>query len=191
MLTHLVNLKHVRPRRSTSSHLPRTGRCRRRSRPGPLARHRRCSGGDSEYTIPTGYSDTHVDWTSTVDARVIDVCGHLHDIDIIDPNPCPTHCPERGGGIALSAEVVGGPPTDYFGPIPPNNPPPSDITGRDAMPLRGELRNALRAATRRRGHLDTMGHCGIFSELPGARSPRRIRPAAATRSRAIRSARAR
>ena len=22
-----------------------------------------CSGGDSEYTIPTGYSDTHVDWT--------------------------------------------------------------------------------------------------------------------------------
>jgi hypothetical protein len=127
-----------------------------------------CSG-DSEYTIPTGYSDTHVDWTSTVDARAIDLYGHLHDVDIIDPNPCPVHCPERGGGLALSAEVRGGPATDYYGPSPPNNTPPADLTGATMCRSEAHYSTAFGNANGFAGHLDTMGHCGIFNELPAGR----------------------
>ncbi len=138
-----------------------------------------CNGGDSEYTIPTGYSDTHVDWTSTVDARVINTWGHLHDIDIIDSNPCLTHCPERGGGIALSAEVRGGPASDYFGPIPPNNPPPSDITGATLCRSEAYYGTSYGLAHGGAGHLDTMGQCGIFSEVPAGAQPEAYPPAAA------------
>src|SRR4029078_10116329 len=115
MLTHLVNLN------TQAKSVYVQGVCRWRplwetepARPLWLDIDNFCNGGDSEYTIPTGYSDTHVDWTSTVHARLINAWGPLHDIDIIDSNPCMTHCPERGGGIALSAEVRGGPAGDYF-----------------------------------------------------------------------------
>ena len=136
------------------------------------------AGGDGEYTIPTGYSDTHSDWTSTVDARVIDVYGHLHDIDIMDPNPCPTHCPERGGGQSLSAEVVGGPPTDYYGPNPPNNSPPADLTGATLCRSEAGYGTPFGATNGSAGHLDTMSHCGIFTDLPGTQSPLAYPPAA-------------
>ena len=130
-----------------------------------------CTGGNSEYTIPTGYSDTHVDWTVPQNARILGMAGHLHDIDIIDPNPCPVHCPSRGDPIALSAELVGGSSSDYFGPIPPNNPPPADIAG--ATLCRSEAFHNTTAGTtlRANGHLDTMSACGIFSELPAGAQP--------------------
>jgi hypothetical protein len=173
--------------------------------------------GDSEYTAPVGYSDTHVDWTSNVDGRFIALGGHLHDLDItnIGPcqnaldddsdgrvndgcpavnapetqctnavdddadgrvndgcpavaspeGPCTSHCAEKGHGIAVSAEVRGGPSGDYFGPIPPNRAPPSDLTGATACRSEAYYGTPW-AGTQWRGHLDTMSLCGIFNELP-------------------------
>jgi hypothetical protein len=125
-----------------------------------------CNGGNSEYTIPTGYSDTHTDWTVPQNARIIGMSGHLHDIDIIDPSPCPVHCASRGEAIALSAELVGGNNSHYFGPVPPNNPPPADITG--ATLCRSEAYHGTTFGTtiRANGHMDTMSICGINSEVP-------------------------
>ena len=77
-------------------------------------------------------------------ARIIGMSGHLHDIDIIDPSPCPVHCASRGEAIALSAELLGGDGNDYFGPIPPNNPPPADITGATLCRSRGVSRDRVR-----------------------------------------------
>jgi len=125
-----------------------------------------CSGGNSEYTIPTGYSDTHVDWTVPQNARIIAMSGHLHDIDIIDPSPCSVHCASRGEAIALSAELLGGPSGDYFGPIPPNNPPPGDITGATLCRSEGHHGSSVATTMRANGHLDTMSTCGINSEVP-------------------------
>jgi hypothetical protein len=138
-----------------------------------------CNGGDSEYTIPTGYSDSHVDWTSTVDARVINAWGHLHDVDIMDPTPCQTHCASDGGGIALSAEVRGGPSSDYFGPVPPNNPLPSDITGATLCRSEGNYGTSYGLANGGAGHLDTMSQCGIFSDVPAGAQPESYPPNAA------------
>jgi hypothetical protein len=180
MLTHLVNLNtqaktvyvqviyRTRPNSETEP-----------TRPVWLDIDSFCNGGDSEYTIPTGYSDTHVDWTSTVDARVINAWGHLHDIDIIDSNPCMTHCPERGGGIALSAEVRGGPAGDYFGPIPPNNPPPSDITGATLCRSEANYGTSYGLSRGGGGHLDTMSQCGMFGEVPAGAQPEMYPPNAA------------
>ena len=128
-----------------------------------------CSGGNSEYTIPTGYSDTHVNWTMPVDGRLIGMNGHLHDIDIIDPSWCPTHCASRGGAIALSAELVGGSASTYYGPIPPNNAPPADITGATLCRSEANHGTSFGAANGSNGHLDTDSNCGIFSDLPAGR----------------------
>ena len=84
---------------------------------------------DSEYTTPVGYNDTTVDWTSTVSGRLLGMAGHMHDVDITNSTPCVNHCPEKGHGIAVSAELLGGNSSDYFGPIPPGNAPPASLTG--------------------------------------------------------------
>lgn len=34
--------------------------------------------GDSEYSIPVGYSDTHRDWTVNVPGKVVGMIGHVH-----------------------------------------------------------------------------------------------------------------
>jgi hypothetical protein len=130
--------------------------------------------GDSEYTAPVGYSDTHdprqnadfgtYGWVSTVSGRMIGMAGHLHDVDVLSTTPCPIHCPEQGGGIAVSAEIVGAPNT-YYGPIPPNNPPPSDLTGTTICRSEGYYGTPF-AGTQWKGHLDTMSQCGVFSDLP-------------------------
>jgi hypothetical protein len=125
-----------------------------------------CAGGNSEYTIPTGYSDTHVDWTVPQNARIIGMSGHLHDIDIIDPSPCSVHCSSRGEAIALSAELVGGSSGDYFGPVPPNNPPPADITGATMCRSQAYHGTAFGTAIRANGHMDTTSLCGIFGDVP-------------------------
>ena len=122
--------------------------------------------GDSEYTIPTGYSDTHTTWTlpTGTNGKMIAIAGHLHDVDITGANPCDIHCPAEGGGIAVSAELVGGPST-YYGPIPPNNPPPADLTGTTLCRSEGYYGTAW-AGTQWKGHLDTMSTCGIQSDVP-------------------------
>jgi hypothetical protein len=183
MLTHLVNLNT----QSKTVYVQVIYRTRPLSeteptRPVWLDIDNICSGGDSEYTIPTGYSDTHVDWTSTVDARVISAWGHLHDIDIIDSNPCLTHCAERGGGIALSGEVRVGPSSDYFGPIPPNNPPPADITGATLCRSEANYGTSYGLAHGGAGHLDTMSSCGMFGEIPAGAQPEAYPPNAAYNS---------
>jgi hypothetical protein len=125
-----------------------------------------CSGGNSEYTIPTGYSDSHVNWTMPVDGRIIGMNGHTHDIDIITPSWCQTHCASRGGAIALSAELVGGNASTYFGPIPPNNAPPSDITGATLCRSEANHGTAFGAGNGTNGHLDTTGNCGVTTGVP-------------------------
>jgi hypothetical protein len=128
------------------------------------------SCGDSEYTIPVGYSNTTVDWTSTLEGRFLGLGGHLHDVDITNAQPCQVHCDHLGFGIAVSAEIRGGPRADYYGPKPPNNPPPADLTGATACRSEGYYGTTW-AGTQWNGHLDTMSACGIFTNLPaGAQS---------------------
>jgi hypothetical protein len=129
--------------------------------------------GDSEYSIPTGYSDTHdprlnaagqFGWVSTVGGRMIAISGHLHDVDITSASPCDTHCPAEGGGIAVSAELVGG-ANSYYGPVPPDNPPPADLTGTTLCRSEGYYGTPF-AGTQWKGHLDTMSVCGIRTDVP-------------------------
>ena len=123
--------------------------------------------GDSEYTAPLGYSDTTTSWTSTVTGRMVGIGGHLHDVDITNANPCDVHCPEQGGGIAVSAELVGGANT-YYGPVPPNNPPPATLTGTTLCRSEGYYGTTF-AGTQWKGHLDTMSQCGIQTDVPPGR----------------------
>jgi hypothetical protein len=125
--------------------------------------------GDSEYTAPVGYSNTNTSWTSTVNGRMVAISGHLHDVDITSANPCDTHCPAEGGGIAVSAELVGG-PNSYFGPVPPNNPPPATLTGTTLCRSEGSYGTPF-AGTQWKGHLDTMSECGIQSDVPPGAQP--------------------
>jgi hypothetical protein len=130
--------------------------------------------GDSEYTAPVGYSDTHdprqnadfgtYGWVSTVSGRMIGMAGHLHDVDILSSVPCTPHCASEGGGIAVSAELMEGPPS-YYGPVPPNNPPPADIAGTTLCRSEGNYGTPF-AGTVWQGHLDTMTQCGIWTDLP-------------------------
>jgi hypothetical protein len=139
--------------------------------------------GDSEYSAPVGYSDTHADWTSTVDGRMIAISGHLHDLDITNANPCiPAHCDALGDGIAISAEVLGGPASDYFGPSPPNNPPPADLTAATLCRSQGYYGSNWAVNTQGNqynGHLDTMSVCGVFTDKP-ASAQAEAYPASAT-----------
>jgi hypothetical protein len=135
--------------------------------------------GDSEYTAPIGYSDTHdprqnadfgtYGWISTVSGRMIAMAGHMHDVDILSSAPCTPHCAAEGGGIAVSAEVVGGAPS-YYGPVPPNNPPPADLTGTTLCRSEANYGTPF-AGTQWQGHLDTMTQCGVFSDLPAGHQP--------------------
>jgi Stress up-regulated Nod 19 len=38
--------------------------------------------GDSEYSIPAGYSDTHWDWQANVEGKIVAMGGHLHDYGV-------------------------------------------------------------------------------------------------------------
>jgi hypothetical protein len=127
--------------------------------------------GDSEYSIPTGYSDTHTSWTipTGVNGKMIAISGHLHDVDITNPTPCDIHCPEQGGGIAVSAELVGG-ANNYYGPVPPDNPPPADLTGTTLCRSEGYYGTAW-GGTNFKGHLDTMSVCGIQTNIPAGAQP--------------------
>ena len=119
--------------------------------------------GDSNYTTPPGYSDVSKDWTSTVSGRMIGMSGHQHDMDLTNSAPCTDHCAAKGHGIALTAEVLGGNPTGYYGPLPPNNAPPADVTGSTLCRSEANYGTPW-AGTRFRGHLDTMSQCGVKAD---------------------------
>ena len=152
-------------------HLPlaAAGRDRADTRPLWLDIDSICSGGDSEYTIPTGYSDTHADWTSPVRRRASSAC----------PATCTTstsstrrraRCTARRAARRSRSRpsCVGGSASDYFGPIPPNNPPPADITGATLCSSEAYHGTSFGTANGANGHLDTMSHCGIFATCPRA-----------------------
>ncbi len=126
--------------------------------------------GDSDYTTPVGYNDATADWVSTVSGRMVSLAGHMHDLDVTNSAPCTNHCPELGHGIALSAEVVGGNSSDYFGPIPPNNTPPASLTGATMCRSEADYGTPWAGSTYR-GHLDTMSECSITSDLLPTRQP--------------------
>jgi hypothetical protein len=119
---------------------------------------------DSEYTTPVGYHDQTLDWTSTISGRLIGMAGHMHDVDTTNSAPCLNHCPEKGHGIAVTAELVGGDSNTYFGPLPPNNPPPGSITGATLCRSEGNYGTTW-AGTRWRGHLDTVSECALNSDI--------------------------
>jgi hypothetical protein len=136
--------------------------------------------GDSEYTIPLGYSDFHdpdnspvggpysAEWTLPWDARLIAIAGHSHDVDITTPPYCDPHCTDRGGGIAVSAELLGGSGSTYYGPSPTNRAPPSDLTGATLCRSETRFGSAWAGGSTGpwKGHLDTMTLCGIFTSVP-------------------------
>jgi hypothetical protein len=203
---------------------------------------------DSEYTIPTGYSDFHdpdnvpdgsgnysADWPSTISGRIIAISGHSHDVDItntarcnnatdddadgavndgcpaygtaetqcadaidndgdgkvndgcpavgLPEGPCPTHCATKGGGIAVSAELRGGPSNDYFGPSQTNNPTPPDLTGATLCRSEANYGTVFDGSTfdglQWSGHLDTMSTCGIFTDVPSGAEPQAYPPGGA------------
>ena len=119
---------------------------------------------DSEYSTPVGYHDQTVDWTSTVGGRLIGMAGHMHDVGVTNSAPCLNHCPEKGHGIAVSAELVGGNSSHYFGPLPPGNPPPASLTGATLCRSEGYYGTPW-AGTRWRGHLDTVSECTISTDV--------------------------
>ena len=107
--------------------------------------------------------------------------GTMHDVDITGPGACTNHCPTRAAGIAVSAELVGGSPSDYYGPNPPNGTRRPRHRRHD-LPFRGLLRR-LRRGTQWRGHLDTVSRLRDLHRRPGrAHRPRPIRRAAPGRA---------
>ena len=146
--------------------------------------------GDSEYTTPVGYNDATVDWASNVSGRMIGMSrpparrGHHQPVAV--PR---TTVPTLGHGIAVSAELVGGNSNDYFGPIPPNNPPPASLTGATLCRSEGYYGTAW-AGTRyprppRHDELSAGSPARRDSDRAGRGLARRT---ANTRPRAIRSA---
>ncbi len=119
----------------------------------------------SEYTIPHGDSDTHWPWTSNLSGYIVGIGGHQHDLSamvmecMMDASLCPNH----GGGVAISAEVVGGPSSTYFGPEPPTGGLPSDLTGSTICRSEDRYYTAFGVENGFMGHLDTMTGCGLHS----------------------------
>jgi hypothetical protein len=72
-----------------------------------------------------------------------------------------TICPDHGGGVAISAELVGGPSSEYFGPNPPTGPLPSDLTGSTICRSENLYDTAFGMENGYMSHLDTMTACGI------------------------------
>ena len=98
------------------------------------------------------------------DGRINDGCPAVGTAE--GANACVDHCPAKGHGVAVSAEIVGGSPNTYYGPIPPNRAPPADLTGTTLCRSEGYYGTPW-AGTAWRGHLDTMSVCGVQHELPG------------------------
>ena len=105
--------------------------------------------------------------TTTADGRINDGCPVNGTAEGADA--CVDHCPAKGHGIAVSAEIVGGSSNTYYGPIPPNRAPPADLTGATVCRSEGYYGTPW-AGTAWRSHLDTMSTCGLQHELPGGAS---------------------
>jgi len=131
--------------------------------------------GNSEYPIPTGYSEQHQNWTSTVTGRIIGIYGHQHDLDYQTNATCrANHCPGpsgEAGGIQVSAEILGGPSSTYYGPTSVNHVKPPDLTGATMCRSEDKYGTSYGAANGFNGHLDTMTGCGMTRDVPDGAKP--------------------
>jgi hypothetical protein len=121
--------------------------------------------GVSEYPIPHGDSDTHWSWTSNLSGNIVGIGGHQHDLSAMDMDCMmdASLCPDHGGGVAISAELVGGPNSTYFGPNPPTGGVPTDLTGSTICRSEDRYFTAFGEENGFMGHLDTMTACGLRS----------------------------
>jgi hypothetical protein len=119
----------------------------------------------SEYSIPTGYSDTTWDWTSTLTGYIIGIGGHQHDLSAMEMECMEAEmCPEHGGGIAISAELVGGQQSEYYGPQPPTGGVPEGLTGGTICRSEDRYFTPFGMENGYMGHLDTMTGCGLYDK---------------------------
>jgi hypothetical protein len=143
--------------------------------------------GDSEYPAPDGYTDYHRSWPvpAGVSGRIVAIGGHTHDIDFAEAG-CTTHCPNKGGGYAVTAELnpatasstyYGPNPATYPFPLPPPapypTPPilPTDRTGVTLCRTEGKYGSSVNSTMKAAGHLDTVSTCGVESDLPNGAEP--------------------
>jgi hypothetical protein len=119
--------------------------------------------GTSEYSIPHGDSDAHWSWTSNLTGDIVGIGGHQHDLsamdmDCMDASACPGH----GGGVAISAELVGGPRGVAFGPEPPTGGVPADLTGSTICRSEDRYDTPFGMQNGYMSHMDTMTACGMW-----------------------------
>jgi hypothetical protein len=122
--------------------------------------------GTSEYSIPHGYSDSEWSWTSDLSGYIVGIGGHQHDLSAMDMDCIDAaNCPGHGGGMAISAELVGGRHKVYFGPKPATGDLPSDLTGATICRSEDRYNTPFGMANGFLGHLDTMTLCGLRSGI--------------------------
>jgi hypothetical protein len=117
----------------------------------------------SEYSIPTGYSDTDWSWTSTLSGHIVGIGGHQHDLSAMEMQCMNAEaCPNHGSGIAISAELVGGPKSVYYGPE-AHSEPPADLSGSTICRSQDTYFTPFGMENGYMGHLDTMSQCGLYN----------------------------
>ena len=150
LISHLVN-KGAR-RRRTSASRSSTSTARRRRRPPPSAKPLWLDidgCGDSEYTAPVGYSDTHRRLDARrVTARMIAMSGHMHDVDITNASPCDDPLPRAGATASRCRPSSWAALEQLLRPGPAEQLAAGRPDRRDAVPLRGHT-------TARRGRAPT------------------------------------
>jgi hypothetical protein len=72
-------------------------------------------------------------------------------------------CPGHGGGIAISAELVGGSKEQYHGPQPPTGALPAKLTGATICRSEDHYFTPFGMEHGYMGHLDTMTGCGLYT----------------------------
>jgi hypothetical protein len=145
--------------------------------------------GDSEYTAPMGYSDTHADWTSTIDGRFIGLAGHLHDVDITNLSKCLNNADDDADG-----RVNDGCPAVNAAETQCTNAADDDLDGRinDGCPVVGTAEGQLACPDHcpGKGHgiaVSTEIRNGPASDYYGPNPPNRAPPADLTGATVCRS----
>lgn len=123
--------------------------------------------GTSEYTIPSGYSDKTWSWTSTLSGYIVGIGGHQHDLSAMEMQCMEAEmCPGHGGGVAISAELEGGPHNVYYGPEKGASEQPAGLTGSTICRSEDRYFTPFGMENGYMGHLDTMTQCGLFEGVP-------------------------
>jgi hypothetical protein len=103
---------------------------------------------DSQYQVNAGYTDTHWDWTSTVEGRVLSIGGHVHDFGTSVAAQNVT----RGQWICVStAQYASG---SAFAPAAVGSPPRPNDAGHPSAPVLLNPGDSMYA-----GHIEGMTGC--------------------------------